>query len=220
MVESSAMVEPRSPAVVVVELLEAAVALIRTPAVRAAWHQPSQLGSYDVRGLAGHLGRSVVVTARALDEPPATGGTRVDAPGYFVTALGDADPVDSDLHRAVRERSAELAGDSPDALAATLEQGLADLAPRLLAADLDREVPALGGLVLTLRDQLATRIVELSVHLDDLAESVGVPVTLPDDAGRVATAVLAEVMRRRHGDIAALRVLARRERADPAVRAV
>jgi hypothetical protein len=55
--------------------------------------------------------------------------------------------------------------------------------------------------------------VELVVHADDLAASVGVEPTPPQPAATaVAIDVLVGVARVRHGDMAVLRALARRER--------
>jgi hypothetical protein len=70
-----------------------------------------------------------------------------------------------------------------------------------------------GDLVLAIDDYLATRVVELVVHADDLAVSLGVdPPPPPPAAARLAEHVLLDIARHRHGDTALLRALARRER--------
>jgi hypothetical protein len=49
--------------------------------------------------------------------------------------------------------------------------------------------------------------------MDDLAASTGVPTPdLPPHAVKLVAACLTDVARRRHGDLAVLRTLARRER--------
>jgi hypothetical protein len=66
---------------------------------------------------------------------------------------------------------------------------------------------------MTLDEYLRTRVVELVVHADDLAASVGVEPVPPQPATTaVAIDVLVGVARIRHGDMAVLRALARRER--------
>jgi hypothetical protein len=73
------------------------------------------------------------------------------------------------------------------------------------SSDLDR--------VLTLDDYLVTRLIELLVHTDDLAVSVGLPSPdFPLAASRPAIAALVDVAILRHGDDAVLRALSRRER--------
>ena len=67
-----------------------------------------------------------------------------------------------------------------------------------------------------LDDYLITRLLEVVVHTDDLAVSLGIE---PPDFPRPATAAvidcLLEVARRRHGDIAVVRAFTRRERDRP-----
>jgi hypothetical protein len=68
-------------------------------------------------------------------------------------------------------------------------------------------------LVIRLDDYLATRLVELCVHTDDLAASLELPAPqLPEPATAAAICTLVDVARIRHGDAAVLRALARRER--------
>ncbi len=69
-----------------------------------------------------------------------------------------------------------------------------------------------GGLRMLLDDYLATRCVEIAVHGDDLAESVGLDVEVPPEAARVAIEVLVAVAVETHGATRVLRGLARRER--------
>ncbi len=67
-----------------------------------------------------------------------------------------------------------------------------------------------AGLVLPLGEYLATRLVEQTVHLDDLARSVGrEPWPLPDAATELVCAVGLEVAQRRFGGTALLRALYR-----------
>jgi len=77
------------------------------------------------------------------------------------------------------------------------------------------------GWALTLDDFLTTRTMELAVHLDDLAVSVGHPAPdLPDAAFEPVLTLLARLAARRHGQAAMLRALARSERAPAAINAI
>lgn len=69
----------------------------------------------------------------------------------------------------------------------------------------------------TLDDYLLTRVVELLVHADDLAVSVGQEIDLPGDASSVAFGVFVDLARARSGDLAVLRAFTRKERGDPDV---
>jgi hypothetical protein len=199
---------------------------IGAPEVAAAWETPSALEGYTVAGLAGHLARAVLTVETYLDRADAAAPTSAegltDASGYLVAVLGDADPIRSDLHTGVRRRGEETAADGPAALAARVRETTERLHLRLDEDTLARPVGVLDGVVLTVADYLRTRIVELVVHLDDLAVSVDRPLTdgLPDAAFAEVADVLARVAVRRHGGLATVRALARGERHPEAVRAL
>ena len=90
------------------------------------------------------------------------------------------------------------------------------LRPLVDAAAPDRLVPVVqvrGGAA-RLDDYLVTRVVELVVHTDDVACSVGSPVPdIPADALSVVTSAFVELAVARSGSRAVLRSFARRERA-------
>lgn len=71
--------------------------------------------------------------------------------------------------------------------------------------------------VLPLDQCLLTRLVELVVHLDDLAVSLEVPTPpVPAEAAEAVTACLTRIAVARHGFLPVIRTLSRRERAaDP-----
>jgi hypothetical protein len=77
----------------------------------------------------------------------------------------------------------------------------------------DRLVAALGGRMLTLDDFCRTRLIEVLVHLDDLAASVGAPCPDTDPAGRtIVIEILVGIARMVDGDWEVLHALAREER--------
>ena len=199
------------PRVLYLDAAALAVDLVRTPEVGARWEQPSVLAEYDVGALAAHVGRAVFTLEiyLAAAEPDASTDV-MDAAGYYAAVLGDHDPVDSDLHRGVRQRSAAAAADGHAALVAELDRSLAR--QRSLDLDPDRLVAVLDGVVVRLRDYYLTRLVELLVHGDDLARSVELPT--PAYAGEAWDLVVAALHRRldRHGARAVALSLARPER--------
>jgi hypothetical protein len=145
-----------------------------------------------------------------------------DAAGYTATVLGSHDPVDSDFHRAVRTRSEEAAAGGPAALAREVREARERLAQRLSGAVLDQPVQVLQGVVVTVREYLRTRLVELVIHFDDLAVSVGEERRrdIPESTYEAVAVLLAQVAVRRQGGLNVVRGLARRERHPDAIRAI
>lgn len=202
---------------------EAAAALIDSDAVAAAWDAASALEGYAVGGLAGHLARAVLTVERYLDQPSPPGGADLsDAAGYFTRVLGDHDPLDSQLHRSVRDRGAATASDGPAALSGELRATLSRLRERLDAERLAAPVQVLDDVTLTVADYLETRLVELVVHLDDLAVSVGLPgpPPLPERVYQTVAGTLGRVAADRAGGLETVRSLARTERHPGPVRAL
>lgn len=193
---------------------------VNRPEVADRWSEPSVLDGHSIGSLAAHLARAVFTVQRYLDAPAGVGESTVAA-GYLVAVLGDADPIDSDLHRGVRERANDEAAAGHADLRARFARARHDLAMTLPTCDLQQPITVLDGIVLPLEEYLRSRIVELVVHLDDLYLSLGAE--SPDDLGDafdIAAAVLAQVAVRRAGPWETLRALARRERHPAAIRAL
>lgn len=185
--------------------------LVAAPEVAAAWEAPSALREFTVRGLAGHLVRAATAVEPYLDRDEPEGPGR-GAAVYFAAATDEPD-IDADIHRRIRQGGEGEAAHGQEALLARYDAALERLAPRLAAERPDRLVRAFKDIVLTLDDFLVTRCIELLVHIDDLAVSVGVPTPEPAVAAAgPAIAALVDVARLRHGDVAVLRGLTRRER--------
>lgn len=202
---------------------DAAQRLVDSDEVAAQWADPSALEGYTVGGLAGHLGRAILTVQRYLDAPPPPADAELsDAAGYFEVVLGDHDPVHSDVHRSIRARSQEEAADGPSALAATLRETHQTLEARFDAEGMGRRLAVRDGVAMTLEAYLTTRLVELVIHLDDLAVSVGRtgPEGLPAEAYDVVAAVLARIATRQGGGLDTVRGLARAERHPDPVRAL
>ena len=177
------------------------------------WQQDSVLPQFPVGALAGHLVRGMTTVEQYLDGPePDEAG--ISAARYFHTVIRSAD-INDPAHQAIRGRGAEAAAGGPAALASDARAALGRLSPRLARVGAGRRLRVAGGLVMTLDEYLRTRVVELVIHADDLAASLGMELVPPRSATcAIAIDVLIGVARIRHGDMAVLRALARRER-DP-----
>ncbi|MDQ3574367.1 MAG: maleylpyruvate isomerase N-terminal domain-containing protein [Actinomycetota bacterium] len=184
--------------------------LVADPSVADHWEEQSVLAQFAVGGLAGHLARSILqvewyLDGEVADAPPMT------ASGYYASLVGVTDP-DSELNTGVRRRGEEVASEGPAGLAARTAGALTRLTTRLPAEPGDRRVEA-AGRVLLLDEYLRTRLVEMTVHIDDLALSVGLrPPEAPAGAYGVAIETLVGVSTLRHGPLAVLRALTRHER--------
>lgn len=182
--------------------------------VVARWNEPSVLEDQRVAGVAGHLARGGVwVVGDYLDAGVAEGPVTFETAGeYFANFV---DSATSAGHEGIRNRGRDVASVGPSALAEQVRSRVADLVPLLFSLDPERLISVVGGSVMRVSDYLETRVVEQTVHLDDLARSVerdgwGLP-----EASRLLTlGVGIDIARRRHGDAAVLRALFRRGFAD------
>jgi len=173
-----------------VEAANQVVNLLANPRVASRWDRPSALPQMTVGALAGHLGRSVLQVETYL-------------------------AAESALNVGVRQRAAESAAGGHPALMAEVTHCLQSLRERLPVEHPDRRVAVFNGRILFLDQYLRTRLIEITVHLYDLALSVGLPTpAIPEVALGTAIEVLVAIARARHGSLAVLRALTRRER-DP-----
>ncbi|MGW1676200.1 maleylpyruvate isomerase N-terminal domain-containing protein [Saccharopolyspora sp. NPDC002376] len=125
--------------------------------------------------------------------------------------------VDHAGQRRIRARGEQAAGLGPTDLAERFDAARARLAPRLAALPAEQPVLVFDRWVLPLDQCLLTRLIELAVHLDDLAVSLDLATpAVPDDVAEIVISSLASIATGRHGTASVLRALSRRERA-PAV---
>lgn len=192
---------------------DASRGVLAAPQVGARWGEPSALRGYTIRGLAGHLVRGVN-TANEYLAAPAPDGEPIAAAAYFARIPPAPDPV-SEQQAATHARAEQMAAVGHEGLVARFDAARADLARLLAEQTTDRKVKVYGDQIMWLDDYLLTRIVEILVHTDDLALSVGLPTPdLPSAAADLALRHLLEAARFRGGDLAVLRAFSRRERDD------
>lgn len=198
-----------------------AVELLASTAVDAAWEQPSALARMTVGSLAGHLAYQIFSVDTSLAGPEPQQEPIPLLEHYARAAWIDA-PLDGEANTGIRAKGAGIAAEGARALAERARGSLAGQRA-LLAGRSGEQAVFLSptGWSLRLDDFLTTRLLELAVHLDDLAVSVGTAAPqLPDAAFDPVLTLLARLAARRHGQPALLRALARAERAPAAVNAL
>ncbi|HEX4491959.1 MAG TPA: maleylpyruvate isomerase N-terminal domain-containing protein [Acidimicrobiia bacterium] len=189
--------------------------LIASRAVAAQWREPSALPELTIGALAGHLARAAFVVVSYLDASPDADpeAATTTADQYFEAVLGAAAAAEGAMDAGIRVRAAEEAAAGRDALVERVDGTLLELDRRFGSEPAERAVQVALDIVMPLDEYLVTRMVELVVHSDDLATSVGLE-TPEFDAMTMACVVgcLLAMVRARHGDIAVVRGFARRER--------
>lgn len=191
-----------------------ALGLLRRDEVAASWDRPSALPEFGVSGLAGHLAYQALplpgmIAAPAGDEPV------VPLMEHYARAGWTDLDVDSDFHTRIRAGGEKLAADGHAALCAQLERTLDDLAAALPSAG-NRPVrmPHWGPWAVPLDEYLVSRLMELVVHSDDLAVSVGVETPeFPRHVSETVIDLLTRMSLNKHRAVDVVRAFSRRERA-------
>jgi hypothetical protein len=205
---------------VLIEASASALELVSSPEVGREWANPSALDGMTVGGLAAHFIMALRRTVELLDaEAPDT--DRIATPFEF---FGDnrresVSALDDERARwivaASEDSAAEGQGEVVDELTSVIAQvdaALAEAAPGTTLAT--ARIPDARA---RLDDFVRTRLVEVVLHGDDLAASVGVVWHPPRRAADEVIGLLVEMARERVGDLEVLRGLAREERAVPGV---
>ncbi len=189
--------------------------LLADERLRASWDEPSALAALTNGALAAHLARAALVVTPYLDGPPPE-GPLADASEYFARLSPPPDHDDA-LNRGLRDRANDGAAGGPDAVLAAFDDALGALRERFATEPPDRTLRVAADIPMRLDDYLVTRVLEMVVHGDDLAVSIGAPPPeFPSAATGATIDCLVGVARIRHGDLAVVRALARRERDTPA----
>src|SRR6266704_6944326 len=173
-----------------------AVALLRKPEVAAAWEQPSALAEATAGGVTDHHAYQIFSVRSAL-EGPASDEAPIPLLEHYAHAVWIGAPLGgrASWHPGgvSRPRERSRCGGAPT--------------PRSLSSRRNCRafrrpgcVPPQTGWALSLGDFLTTRMMELAVHMDDLAVSVGLATQeLPDAAFDPVLVLLARLAARRHG---------------------
>ncbi|GHA11912.1 hypothetical protein GCM10010389_58720 [Streptomyces echinoruber] len=197
-----------------------AEALLGAAEVAASWEKPSALAQWTVGGLAGHLAYQILSVDPALQEPgsgqkPGSRQEPISVLEHYARAVWIDAPLDGEVNSGIRAKGEGISSEGAGRLRQRVRAALDGQRTGLADAQDDRVVfmPQTGW-ALSLDDFLLTRMVELAVHMDDLAVSVGLRAPeLPGVAFEPVLALLTGLAVRRHGQAALLRALTRAERA-------
>jgi hypothetical protein len=185
--------------------------LLASPVVAEKWDEPSALQEFSVRGLAGHLVRAALTVEMYLDTENEAAGEPISPAAYFLNYKGD---ISSQLNTGVRQRGEEAARGGHGHVVELFDGLIHRLGERLEREPAERIV-ALPNARMQLDQYLVTRLVELVIHADDLAVSVGLDTpTFSTEAMDVVIGCMLDIARLRQGDLSIIRALSRRER-DP-----
>jgi hypothetical protein len=189
--------------------------LVMRPEVASAWTRESTCAGMTVGGLARHLiGQPVnVVALLSADRPDDKAAPTIPVLEHYARAAWVREDLSGDTNQAIRATADAQAGDGFDAALQVLSGARERLMPVLESAPTTMYIPWQGWRLAT-DDFLVTRLMEIVVHSDDLAASIGVPG--PDFGFEVLDPVLrllASLAVRRHGQDSVVRALARPQRA-------
>lgn len=194
--------------------------LLREPAVTAAWSEPSALPEFSVGGLAAHLAYQVTALPDMFAAPEPTEPT-IPVLEHYARAAWVGAELDAEINVRIREGGEATAAQGPAAVLAELDAAIENLATVLPAmANRPVRLPLWGPWSLLVDDYLLTRMMELTVHSDDLAVSVDLATPeLPSTVTERVLGLLTRLSVRRHGPTSVLRALSRGERAPDSITA-
>lgn len=185
------------------ETAEAFVALV-SEIPQHAWDAPG-LGVWNVRSLVGHTTRAITTVGDYLASRP----ERADlaSAAAYIAAGYHTDPA---LHEAVAERGVVAGHELGDEPAEVIETMLERLRATLAEVSDDPVIEVrFGGIRLS--DYLDTRIVELVVHVSDIAAATGLTPHLPPDAIARTLHIAADAALLNDRGLAAVRLLSARD---------
>jgi hypothetical protein len=188
--------------------------------VAEAWDTESACAGMTVGGLAHHLLRQVWHVTNLMAQPPTSDAPIPLLEHYDRAAWVTAAPED-EANASIRDGGNAGAAVGHEAVLAEIAPLLDTLADVLQAPrSPDTVLIPWQGWALTTDDFLVTRAMELVVHSDDLAASVGLPTpAFPDTVVAHVVDLLSGVAMRRHGQAAVVRALSRPQRAPASVSA-
>ena len=205
---------------VVLESARVSVDLALSDPVGRRWTDESVCEGMTVGGLAHHLTGQLESLIRLYADAPADSAP-IHVLDHYRQAPWANTGLDEEVNIGIRTGADEQAAGGPDAHSEHARSVLAALPDSLARIeDGDPVLIPWQGWSLTAADFAVTRLMELVVHSDDLAASVGLDTpSFPDDAVRLAVGLLADVAVDRHGQAAVVRALSRPQRAPASVSA-
>ena len=204
-------------------LAASAVDLLAHPVVAASWQRPSALAEFTVGGLAAHLALQITRVPGVLAAPaPERAEAPISIDDHYSQSRWVASGLDSEANRGIRASADDKSSVGAAAIAQESASALDELQLILPGEAPDRPVfLPWAGWSLTVEDYLHTRALEILVHSDDLAVSIGIDTPdVPEKTARIVINTLLTMSLREHGVTPVLRTLSRRERAPRTIAAI
>lgn len=203
----------------VVAAVDQLVDQVAAPEVDQAWGSDSCLPGLTVGGLVRHLVSQPECAVEFLRGTPPAGAVTVSLTDYFDRVDWLAAPVDAPENTSIRDDFNAMAAGGPPHSRAIAEQSRGELAAAIAAAGPATYVPW-QDCSLHIDDFLVCRLLEVVVHADDLAATLGRPTPLfAPEVLEPVVSLLAVLAVRRHGQGPVVRGLARAERSSGPVSA-
>ena len=204
-------------------LAASAVDLLAHPAVAASWQRPSALAEFTVGGLAAHLALQVTRVPDVVRAPEPEGSEPpISIDEHYSRSRWVSSGLDSEANRGIRATADDKSAAGASGIAQESAAALAELQLILPGEAPDRPLfLPWAGWSLRVGDFLHTRGLEILVHSDDLAVSVGIDTPdIPEETARIVIDTLVTMSLREHGVTPVLRTLSRRERAPRTIAAI
>ncbi|MBB6626018.1 maleylpyruvate isomerase N-terminal domain-containing protein [Nocardioides sp. KIGAM211] len=197
----------------VVRAVDALVDLVAAPEVAERWEQESVLPGMTLGGLVRHLVSQPECAVAFLGHGSPPHAQVLSLADYFERVDWLLAPVDAPENTSIRDDFNEMAGPGVEESRGILERSRSELGAAIAAAGPAVYVPW-QDCSLERDDFLVVRLMELVVHADDLAVSLGRPTpAFEPEVLEPVLALLAALAARRRGQDDVLRALARTERA-------
>jgi hypothetical protein len=188
------------------------------PEVASHWSDESACAGMTVGALARHLVSQWANVVRLLRAPG--GEDPITVWEHYERATWAHTTLDDDANAGIREGSEELAAEGAEVMHALVGELAPELDAALAAGRTGSVLIPWQGWSLSVDDFLLTRAMEVVVHSDDLAASVGLETpTFPEDVVGPVLDLLTGLSVRRHGSTALVRTLTRPQRAPSSVTA-
>lgn len=204
-----------------VDAAELVLELIARPEVAEAWARESSCADMTVGGLVRHLVNQSSYVAGLLAAGPSfgAGAETTTLLEHYAAADWMHEDHDAESNRFVREKGDADAAEGHEAAVALQAEAVADLPAALSGPPPTTYIPWEDRRMPT-DDFLVTRLMEIVVHSDDLADSVGVPAPAFGEAVlEPVLGLLSALAVVRHGQDAVVRALTRPQRAPASISA-
>jgi hypothetical protein len=199
----------------VISAVDRVAELVSRPQIAHYWDEESSCEGMTVGGLARHLIAQAehVVTLLSPGAPTRPDAETLGISGHYARSAWAHSDLDDPVNTSMRDRANAQGATGYGAAAAALADARSRL-PETLAGAPEFAFLAWQGWSLATDDFLVTRLMEIVVHSDDLAVSVGLPTpAFGADVLDPVLRLLSTLSVQRHGEVALVRTLTRPQRA-------